>query len=796
MDWWLLTFFLGAILSLFLPIVPAFFYVLMIIIITVILFTHSDSRKVVGLLLGAAWLLFHGAQYQHIWHNNDLNLNNVINRTVQVRGEIANIPNDQNNAQRFNFSVSHINGQPLPHHIGVRLTWKTLEHQPKQGQLWLLNIKMKPAHGLANTGSFSYQTWLRKNHIHATGYVKNSSNNALLNASSSFRQRQYDHLQATLASIEANSLAPLVTALTFGEKSLLTDQHWRVLQATATQHLMAISGLHLGLIAGGSYFFAIFVLKILPFTSLTTANIYPILTSNNRILAIIFSFIVTWIYAYYAGFSVPTIRALLMLSFIWGAKLLTVKLSLVRLILLVVFSIIMVSPFSVFSSSFWLSFYAVSIILIVYWRFKPILVSPSSSRLLVFLSRCKSLFIIQLSLTVLMLPITVFLNYSLSLSAMLANIIAVPFMSVTAIPLSLLAVLFLPINAEISQLILELAHASLSLLWQWLSYLSTLDNLMLTLSQLQLAAIIFAVLMLWVVVFVGLSKPYSTVLYGLVLLVGLVGCCGYFFMWSTKQFAPEQWQVRVMDVGQGLAVFIEVNGEIVLYDTGASYPSGFNMAESVLLPYLRYKGYKQLDGLIISHDDNDHAGGLGILAEQIPIARIIYNDANSQPLLSTEPCLQGQTIHWHFLTIEQLWPQQVKAQHNDDSCVVKISDGNNSVLLTGDISASIEKKLVAKYHQSSENKLQARVLIAPHHGSKSSSSATFIDAVQPDAVVFSAGFLNRWQMPVPSVVKRYNNYQVKTYNTATDGMVTVEFSQQGAHIVKYRQSVWPFWFAN
>ena len=409
---------------------------------------------------------------------------------------------------------------------------------------------------------------------------------------------------------------------------------------------------------------------------------------------------------------------------------------------------------------------------------------------------CRSLLIIQLALTVMMLPLTIFLNYNLSLAAILANVIAVPFMSITAIPLSLLAVILMPINEYAASFILELSLACLSLLWQWLTYLTQIEGLMLSISSVELTVVISLIFILSTILFIGPPRRYILLICSSALLLCLVVFYPSYIKLPVFQQNDRQWQVKVMDVGQGLAVFIEVNGETMLYDTGASYPSGFNIAESVLIPYLKYQGENQLQALIISHDDNDHASGLGVLNRHFKVKRIIYNENTKGLSLSTEPCLQGQIINWQFLTIEQLWPKQVKANHNDDSCVLRISDGVNSVLFTGDISSKIERKLVAQYGVSESSKLKSTVLIAPHHGSKTSSSLSFIEAVKPDAVIFSAGYLNRWEMPVSSVVKRYRQAKVKTYNTANDGMVLVAFSNEEPHISRYRETVWPFWFAN
>ncbi|XQW84006.1 DNA internalization-related competence protein ComEC/Rec2 [Thalassotalea piscium] len=260
--------------------------------------------------------------------------------------------------------------------------------------------------------------------------------------------------------------------------------------------------------------------------------------------------------------------------------------------------------------------------------------------------------------------------------------------------------------------------------------------------------------------------------------------------------SANDWQVYVMDVGQGLAVVVQKNNHTLLYDTGASYPSGFSMAESVLLPYFQQQGIKGLDWLIVSHDDNDHAGGYTQLNQQLSIKNIMTNDVS---IKATHPCLTGHKLYWQQLTIEVLSPNQRKGDDNDDSCVVKIFDQHHSLLLTGDISKKIEKKLVNRNKLASDlegpSQLNADILIAPHHGSKTSSSTEFVKAVAPKYVVFSSGYLNQWSMPSSTVVERYRRLNIHTLNTADSGMITFRINHSRIEVRRYRFDDWPYWFA-
>jgi competence protein ComEC len=818
MDRWLFTFFIGAILSLFLPIVPEFSQIFICLVFAFIFSFIKFLRGYSGLFFGCAWLLSFGLIYQDIWQENNLRLNDFVGKTVTITGIVANIPSKKltvtnkrgwqskivkldkikklKETWRFNFIVEQFNQQKLASKINIRLRWDMKENvNVQQGQQWQLKVRIKPAHGFANVGGFSYQTWLRQKKIHATGYVRHSKSNQLIQEESSYRQGLYLQLANLLDSLAIKSdVQHFIFALTFGERSEITREQWQVLQATGTQHLMAISGLHLGLIASGAFGFTLFFFRYFPLNIMaSTGGTSWILQQNNRVIAFCFSSAIAFLYAYLAGFSLPTMRALIMMLLFIGAKLLAVKLSITRWLLLSITSIILLSPFSLFSVSFWLSIYAVCLILLIIWRCRQLLSVNSDNKLVRIKAWLHSLIIVQLGLSLFMLPIAALLNHQLPLSALLANIIAVPWMSFTAIPLCLLAVVTMMFSETLAIFFLELSIASLTLIWQWLNYLADQSWLFLRISHQNLLIIFVITGLLFVSYFLALSKKIVTVL--------LLSISTLAFTYHLYQQKNHSWQVNVLDVGQGLAVVIERNGKAILYDTGARYPSGFNLAQSAIFPYLNYQGIKVIDHLILSHADNDHAGGLAYIAEQAAENRINVVEINSNidavkdySFALKKSCQQGDNFIWQGLTFSVLWPVIIQNKENDNSCVIKVSDGQFSVLLTGDISRKVEAQLVANTNTAKQ--LKADVVIAPHHGSKTSSSLAFIKAISPEIVIFSAGFLNRWHMPNHAVIQRYQQLNVSSYSTAKQGMIRVEINEQGLVIESYREYIKPYWFAN
>jgi competence protein ComEC len=256
-------------------------------------------------------------------------------------------------------------------------------------------------------------------------------------------------------------------------------------------------------------------------------------------------------------------------------------------------------------------------------------------------------------------------------------------------------------------------------------------------------------------------------------------------LWSPVQ--NNRWAMHLLDVGQGLAVVIEKNGRGLVYDTGAAFGDDFSYAERVILPFLKAKGIQEIDYIVISHSDNDHAGGAPVLIEAYPKALVITDVAG----FSGQDCRPKQ-IQWQGLSLNLLSPPQALAGNNG-SCVIRIDDDRQSLLLTGDIEKQIETSLLSRA-LSGEYELQSEVLVAPHHGSKTSSTEAFIDAVAPKLVLFPAGFANRWGFPKSTVVERYQQREIMGLTTGIEGQISVIFQQSEREVKTYRGDLAPFWY--
>jgi len=712
----------------------------------------------------------------------------------------------------------------------IRLSWYRPDFMLQQGQKVQLQVKLKPIHGLANEHGFHFQQWLFANRISATGYIKSSPVNQILASETTLRQQ----LAQRIASMALSHQGWLL-AIILGYRAELSQQDWTMLQQTGTAHLVAISGLHVGMVASVALVVsALFasawqllltrlILPLFNFSAWAKSRVpLPFLLTPWR-TAVVFTFFITLVYAGLAGFSTPTLRAVIMLCLLTGMALSTVYWRPKRLLLLCAFVSVLLMPGAIYTASFWLSFGAVTIIFFWLWL-NPGIGSDTDSamqetqrkaqhRTSSTITIIRKVVGLQLVLSVLMTPLVMWQMHTASTVAPLANLLAVPLVSFVILPASLLGsallgldVLALKELSDLAMVVFQFADHAFDLLIQFLTKLSEWDwqpnwlDYVLYLNGWQWFGLGVALLLL---LLPSSPLPRHLALFGLLPAA------------SSLLSEDKAWYVNIFDVGQGTAVLIEKNNQAMLIDTGAAFPSGFSMANAVILPYLRGQHINRLDWLLVSHSDNDHAGGVPALQKAIPIDNVATNN---------DICVAGNRWRWNGLLVEVLWPFSssqsaspestsfgIKAMQSDNnrSCVIRVSDEHYSVLLPGDIELPAEKQIVRYYQRQSQlqsqsqpaSLLKADLLVAPHHGSKTSSSTAFIEAVDPATVVFSQGFRNRWQLPHQEVIQRYQamhsgNSDVELLQTATSGQVKVRISADNVEIRTFRQHIYPYWYAN
>ena len=710
-------------------------------------------------LMGIVWM----ASVGHWQYSLQLSSDQT-SQPLQIIGDVSSLVITDRNI-RFNLKVKQIDDTPLYFTKIFRLSWRDPTWQIQQGQQVKLVVKVKPSHGLANEAGFNYQQWLFSEGIVATGYVKSHVENQLTDNVKTIRQV----LLNRFLSFDLPHRSWLA-ALAFGYRGLLQPQDWQLVQKTGVAHLIAISGLHLALIASLSYVLITWIGGGL------VSRFYSLQHINMHNIAMLLTLFTTLAYSALAGFGLPTLRAWLMLFLFSVFFLLNKHITAKSIILLGLSGFILLFPLSIFGLSFWLSFSAVIIIRFVFWRWP---VRKTGFSLIAIL---RGMVKVQLCLTVLMLPLVAWQFSYISIVSPLVNLIAVPLVTLVLVPICLLATVCVAIKPDWALELFSVADLIVSYGLTFLDFALKLNGAYFNLPAFPAA--------IWCSVFLfvfccclpsfWLNKKYLCLL--------LLPFVSYLFTQQTHS-----WRIDILDVGQGVSVLISKNNRVIIYDVGASYPSGFNMADSVLLPILQARGFSSVDFVFLSHGDNDHAGSLPQLLKGIHVSEVLTNQ---------DKCQQNFDISWQGLRIYSLWPDDaLKYNNNNGSCVIKISDQYHSILLPGDIDKNIEKQLI----NGDSEPLRANILLAPHHGSNTSSSSEFIQTVGAQFVVFSQGYMNRWRFPRQEVIDRYQQVDNKEgkktalFATSDTGQVSFIMQYNSLKPIKvntFRQDVYPYWYAN
>ncbi len=708
-----------------------------------------------------------------------LDLEQIEGQTIRVSGEIASLPKKDHRKVQFIFKIdSRQMGQKKAQQqlfkARVRLSWYGSNRNRetiRAGQIWQFDVRLKHNNGLMNPGSFDYEQWLFQNHIQATGYVRKGK--LISSGGSSYnlfglRQKLADTLDRVLAD---NPYKGLFKALAIGLRDDISPQQWQLLMRTGTNHLIAISGLHIGLFAALSGTLVFFFWRRIAYLNLR----FPALmaASVSALLAAV-------VYAALAGFAIPTQRALLMLMVVFLAVMLKRTFYSDYVLLIALFLVLLIDPLSSLSSGFWLSFSAVAVI-----------VMAVSSRLASGQGRAgkiTALVRIQVVVFLGLLPLMAVFFNQLSYVAPAANLIAVPLMSLVVVPITLAAAGFSFISETIAGIVFNWLVYPLDILFEYLNVLDNISQSVFHIAGFSLLAGSLLFAGLWLL----MPKGWPGRAFGLLLFLPLV---------FTQPDKPEHGTIRLtmLDVGQGLAMVVQTRTHSLVFDTGDNYSQQFNMADSVIIPFLNYRGISRIDRLIISHTDRDHAGSFQPLYEGVSIQSVISGEADS-PLFKGYPvkaCQSGQNWVWDGVRFEILSPWLKKdlttesiKNNNNLSCVLLITTSSKTrYLLTGDIQKQVERQLLIKYPD-----LKVDVLQVPHHGSKTSSGIAFINQLEPQMALFSHGYRNRFRHPSEKVVQKYKKKAVKIYTTVNGAIdIQPDITNNSLSVIQYRELKQRFW---
>ncbi|NIE69711.1 DNA internalization-related competence protein ComEC/Rec2 [Pantoea sp. Acro-807] len=613
------------------------------------------------------------------------------------------------------------------------------------GQRWHMRLRLRAVHGRLNEGGYDLQRVRVANHMPLQGRIVHQQQ---MSERCSLRATLVARYQAALAKLKQPAI---LQALAFGDRSQMLASLRQLLRDTGTAHLMAISGMHIALAATGGWLLARAIQFALP----------------ARYISWRFPLIVSWLtaalYCWIAGSHAPAQRAMLALT-LWSAiRAAGWQLSAWQIWLLCVGTLLLFDPLAVLSESFWLSALAVAMLIIWFSWFALPYPYRTQRRWLPL-----QLLHLQLGMMILMAPLQIFLFQGISLTALLANLLAVPVISFITVPLLLLALL-VPLQ-QAAQPLWWLADRSVDYLVQALQWLPA--------GWLSLHQTLPAVIVVWGGLLLWRSGliARTSVRFASLLLALLLG---------RTDAQQSDWQIDFLDIGHGLAVAITQGREVVLYDTGPAWQQG-DAGERTILPWLNYTG-RTLQGVILSHRHLDHRGGLNALLRARPALAI--RSALGEP--GHLPCVRGQQWQWGRLRFTALWPPALPvAGHNNDSCVVRVDDGQVSLLLTGDLEQAGERKLAAL----EKGQLQATLLQVPHHGSRTSSTPLFLRHIAGEAAVASVARYNAWRMPARSVVKRYQEQGYHWADTARSGQVRIRVSQGRWQMQGLREQIKPRWY--
>ncbi len=673
---------------------------------------------------------------------------------VTVVGRIASLPQQGSLGTSFLLKLETINDESV--NALIKLTGYVEAGVPLHlsvGDQWQFVTRLKPLHALHNFEGLDHTYYSILQGVRASGYIVTQADNRLLLSEPNYfpllhlRQVIQQKIEQSLEQFPKE--AAIISALTVGSTTSMTQTQWQVFRLTGTSHLVAISGLHIGLMAALGFFLFRMIGKILPrlFLKIVAPNL-------GAIGACLFALS----YSALAGFAWPTQRALLMVLTLSLTQCCYRAMPLWRRLSLACVAILVLEPWALLSASFMLSFCAVAALAYgLGGRWQK-------------LKLWRQWWQMQWVIFVLLLPISLYYFKQVSLVMLIANFIAIPWVAWLVVPLSLFACFLFLFSAQLAHSVLVISAYLLKYLWIVLTFFS----------QWPLAVWPHNLAHLWLLVVVSLGALLLVAPQGI---PGRALAClsiGLLFFYQPARPQAGEWWLSLLDVGQGLAIVVQTQHHVMIYDTGVRYPGAFDAGRDVVLPFLEARHLDNIDLLVISHGDNDHSGGAASLVAAANIKQILSSIPEKFKAWWVNHCMAGQSWRWDGVDFAVLAPAPGAAyEGNDSSCVIKIQSAQGSALLTGDIQRNTEHYLLANEQEA----LVSDVLVAPHHGSLSSSIESFVQAVRPKIVLFATGFLNRYHFPHPKIVSLYQKYHVKMYSSARDGAIQLRFKPNGQLIV-------------
>ncbi|CAH1748445.1 Putative DNA uptake/competence protein [Thauera humireducens] len=703
----------------------------------------------------AAVLGFSWAAVRADWRLADALRSDLEGRDVMVAGRVSALPQLLDEGVRFHFELASP-PEGVPRHL--LLSW----YRPRDrmaalpvvraGEAWRFSVRLKRPHGQANSGGFDYEAWLLEQGVRATGHVRGSAERLAAEPGSAMQwihRLRGDIRERFIVALGDRPYSGMLIALAIGEQRGIPPAQWEVFRRTGIAHLVAISGLHITLVATVAGAVAGWVWRR------RTALVLRWPVRKAQAIAALGA---AAAYGLLAGLGIPVQRALIMLAVVVAALLSDRRAAPSRVLAVALLCVLIADPWACLSAGFWLSFGAVGVILL--------LITGRPARE----SQWRAALRIQMGISVALLPLLVLMFNAFPVLSPLANALAIPVVSFVVTPLVLVAAV-LPFEFP-----LHLAHAVTAVTMRWVEWLSGLDMALWRQPSpplwLALAAVVGMMILL-------LPRGTPGRLAAAVLVAALVA-------WQGARPEEGAFRVTVLDVGQGLAVHVQTARHDLLFDAGPPYGTSADAGDRVVLPYLAAAGVSRLNAVVLSHGDKDHVGGAESVARGIAVERWLmggaFPDAPHRAGLDSvrvTPCLAGAGWSWDGVGFEFLHPtppmqHRASTEDNDGSCVLRVSNAAGRLLIMGDVGAAAERDIVEREHGGG-GELAAEVVVSGHHGSRSSSSDALVVATLPEAVIHSAGHRNPFGHPHPEVWARWAQAGARNWRTDSQGAVHALF---------------------
>ncbi|MEG2804266.1 DNA internalization-related competence protein ComEC/Rec2 [Stenotrophomonas sp.] len=672
----------------------------------------------------------------------------------RVQGRVLDLPVHGAVSTRFLFAVDDDPALPAP----VRgrsfvVSWhgrpgvgRDPRLQVQAGARWELPVRLRPPRGLRNPGGFDAERHAVLQRVAGSGYVRAPGQARSLGPGTGLPAWRERMATAITTQVHGDG-ARFVQALALGDTRGLRQADWDDLRALGLTHLVAISGFHVGLVAGVAAWLATLAWRGWP--PLGRALPRPLAAALMAVLG-------AALYAAVAGFALPTVRTVLMIAVVAAARCARRPTTVGQSLALAALAVLLVDPLAPLAPGFWLSFAGV---LWLVWCL------PGHER-----GWMRSFIGAQGVASLALLPLTVALFGQASRAGPLVNLLAIPWWSLVVVPLALLGTALEAVVAGAGRWPWQLAAMCFDASWRLFGHAARQGWALGWLPEADRWAVLAALLGVGGVL---LPRGSGGRLPALVLCLPL--------LWpAPSRPPPGEVELLVMDVGQGLSVWVRTRHQRLLYDAGPAAEGGFDAGERVVVPTLHALGEDRLDRVLLSHGDRDHAGGVAAVRRAFGEPPL-HAPAGALPGI-TAPCAAGQAWEWDGVRFQVLHPPpDTPYRGNESSCVLRIATAHGAILLAGDIGAASEAALLADAAA-----VRAALIVVPHHGSAGSSSEEWVTAVAPRLAIVSAGHGNRFGHPRAVVVARWQAVGAEVLNTADSGALRAWLGREGLQVREQR----------